>query len=69
VTSDTLTIILIVSLLLGGLGLMAFLWALKSGQFDDEDKTAHTVFFDGEDELNAAREREAKSKKLLEEKE
>lgn len=62
--SSTLTVILIVSLLLGGLGVIAFLWALKTGQFDDEDKTAHTVFFDGEDELNAAREREQKLKAM-----
>lgn len=62
--SSTLTVILIVSLLLGGLGVIAFLWALKTGQFDDEDKTAHTVFFDGEDDLNAAREREQKLKAM-----
>jgi cbb3-type cytochrome oxidase maturation protein len=62
--SDTLTMILIASLLLSGLGIVAFLWALKTGQFDDEDKTAHTVFFDGEDELNAAREREEKRKAM-----
>jgi len=27
-----------VSIFLGGLGLIAFLWGIKSGQFDDEDK-------------------------------
>lgn len=62
--SDTLTMILIASLLLSILGVIAFLWALKTGQFDDEDKTAHTVFFDGEDELNAARAREEKLKAM-----
>ena len=56
--------ILIASLFLSGLGIVAFLWALKTGQFDDEDKTAHTVFFDGEDELNAARQREEKLKAM-----
>lgn len=60
--SDTLTMILIASILLSILGVIAFLWALKTGQFDDEDKTAHTVFFDGEDELNAARTRDEKRK-------
>jgi len=65
--SDTLTMILIASMLLSVLGVIAFLWALKTGQFDDEDKTAHTVFFDGEDELNAARNREQKLKTLQEE--
>ena len=67
-SSATLTIILIISIFLGGLGLIAFLWALKTGQFDDEDKTAHTVFFDGEDELNAARERENRLKEREKEK-
>ncbi len=62
--SDTLTMILIASLLLSILGVIAFMWALKTGQFDDEDKTAHTVFFDGEDELNAARAREEKLKAM-----
>ena len=62
--SDTLTMILIASLLLSILGVTAFLWALKTGQFDDEDKTAHTVFFDGVDELNAARNREEKLKAM-----
>ena len=62
--TDTLTMILIASLFLSGLGTVAFLWALKTGQFDDEDKTAHTVFFDGEDELNAARQREEKLKAM-----
>ena len=31
---------------LGLLGLGAFLWALKSGQFDDLDGAAHRILFD-----------------------
>ena len=31
---------------LGLLGLIAFLWALKSGQFDDLDGAAHRILFD-----------------------
>lgn len=38
-----------VALGLGGLGLAAFLWALKSGQFDDLDGAAHRILFDDED--------------------
>jgi len=34
------------ALLLGLLGLLAFLWALKSGQFDDLDGAAHRILFD-----------------------
>ncbi|WP_298368579.1 cbb3-type cytochrome oxidase assembly protein CcoS [Azospirillum sp.] len=31
---------------LGGLGLAAFLWALKSGQFEDLDGAANRILFD-----------------------
>ena len=37
------------ALFLGFLGLMAFLWALKSGQFEDLDGAAHRILFDDED--------------------
>lgn len=38
-----------VALLLGLLGLAAFLWALKSGQFDDIDGAANRILFDDDD--------------------
>lgn len=38
-----------VALLLGGIGLAAFLWALKSGQFDDLDGAAHRILFEDDD--------------------
>ena len=34
------------ALLLGLLGLGAFLWALRSGQFDDLDGAANRILFD-----------------------
>jgi cbb3-type cytochrome oxidase maturation protein len=34
------------ALCLGFIGLMAFLWAMKSGQFDDLDGAAHRILFD-----------------------
>ena len=37
------------ALLLGLLGLAAFLWALRSNQFDDLDGAAHRILFDDED--------------------
>jgi len=37
------------ALFLGLLGLVAFLWALKSGQFDDLDGAAHRILFDDDD--------------------
>jgi cbb3-type cytochrome oxidase maturation protein len=47
---DVLLYLIPAALLLGGLGLAAFLWALKSGQFDDLDGAAHRILFEDEDE-------------------
>jgi cbb3-type cytochrome oxidase maturation protein len=52
------------SILLGGVALSAFLWALKSGQFDDEEKFLNAVKFDGEEDLNDAAKQDEKRKKL-----
>jgi cbb3-type cytochrome oxidase maturation protein len=38
-----------IALFLGGLGLLAFLWALRSGQYDDLDGAAERILHD-EDE-------------------
>ena len=35
-----------IALALGVLGLMAFLWALRSGKFDDLDGAAERILFD-----------------------
>jgi cbb3-type cytochrome oxidase maturation protein len=35
---------------LGGLGLAAFLWALKSGQYEDMEGAANRILFDDDDE-------------------
>ncbi len=44
-----------IALLLGLLGLAAFLWALRNGQFDDLDGAAERVLFDDEEtQKNAA---------------
>jgi len=37
------------ALFLGLLGLGAFLWSLKSGQFDDLDGAAHRILLDDDD--------------------
>jgi cbb3-type cytochrome oxidase maturation protein len=43
----TILIFLIpVALLLGGLGLAAFLWALRSGQYEDLEGAASRILFD-----------------------
>jgi cbb3-type cytochrome oxidase maturation protein len=62
--TGTLTLMLSVSLFLGLAGLAAFIWAFKSGQFEDEEKFTHGLLFDGEDELNAARDMENKKLEL-----
>lgn len=38
-----------VALLLGGLGLVAFLWSLKSGQYEDLDGAGWRALDDGND--------------------
>ncbi|MDR3435231.1 cbb3-type cytochrome oxidase assembly protein CcoS [Telmatospirillum sp.] len=35
-----------VALVLGALGLVGFLWALRSGQFEDLDGAANRILFD-----------------------
>jgi len=47
-----------IALFLGGLGLAAFLWALKSGQFDDLDGAAHRILFDDDEDDEAPRHRQ-----------
>ncbi len=44
-----------ISLLLGLLGLGAYLWALRSGQFDDMEGAANRILFDDEDDGNEQR--------------
>lgn len=43
-----------IALFLGLLGLGAFLWALRSNQFEDLDGAAHRILFDDEDENRGA---------------
>lgn len=38
-----------VALFLGGLGLMAFLWSLKNGQYEDMEGAANRILIDDED--------------------
>ncbi len=46
---DVLAMLIPVALFLGLLGLAAFLWALKSGQFDDLDGAAERILFDDDE--------------------
>jgi len=47
---NILVILIPAALLLGLLGLGAFLWALKSGQFNDMDGAAERILIDDEDD-------------------
>lgn len=45
---NSLLLLIPLAILLGLLGLAAFLWALRSGQFDDLDGAAQRVLLDEE---------------------
>jgi cbb3-type cytochrome oxidase maturation protein len=53
-----------VSIFLGAIALVAFLWALKNGQFDDEEKFLNAAKFDSEDDLNDAANMQRKKEEL-----
>jgi cbb3-type cytochrome oxidase maturation protein len=52
---NALLILIPVALCLGLLGLAAFLWSLRNGQFDDLDGAAVRILFDDEPRRDAAR--------------
>jgi cbb3-type cytochrome oxidase maturation protein len=53
--SENIVILMIgVSTFLGALGLIALLWGVKTGQFDDQSKFIDAARFDGEEELRDA---------------
>lgn len=45
------SVMIATSLVIGLIGLIAFVWGLKNGQFDDEKKMMQGVLFDSEDDL------------------
>ena len=52
---NTLIYLLPIALSLGGLGLVAFLWALKSGQYEDLDGASWRVLDDGDGKGESSR--------------
>ena len=62
--SWVITMMLGASIFLGAIALIAFLWAIKNGQFDDEEKFLNGAKFDGVDELNDAKNQELKKEIL-----
>lgn len=41
-----------IALFLGGLGLAAFLWTLKDGQYDDLDGAANRILLDDDEKIS-----------------
>ena len=62
--SWVVTMMLGASIFLGAIALFAFLWALKNGQFDDEEKFLNAAKFDSEEDLNDAANAERKKEEL-----
>lgn len=52
--TEILTLMLVVSICVGLVGFLIFLWGLKSGQFDDSVKVTHGALFDNVEDLNLA---------------
>ncbi|MBB3897733.1 MULTISPECIES: cbb3-type cytochrome oxidase assembly protein CcoS [Roseococcus] len=46
---DILVWLIPLALFLGGLGLLGFLWAMRSGQYEDLDGAAARILFDDDD--------------------
>ncbi|WP_104749453.1 cbb3-type cytochrome oxidase assembly protein CcoS [Helicobacter cynogastricus] len=61
--TNTLFLMLFVSLILGLVGLLIFLWGLRSKQFNDETKMLEVLLYDSPSDLNTAKQEELKSKK------
>jgi cbb3-type cytochrome oxidase maturation protein len=64
---NILSLMLFGSLILGSLGVIGFVWGLRSGQFDDEKKFTHGLLFDDEEELRDAAKKEAMQKNTKDE--
>ena len=71
---DTLFFMLIVGIIISAGMLFLFIWAAKSGQFDDSNKMVNGLLFDSVEDLNDAVNKEkslkaAKAEKIESEKE
>jgi len=62
--SWVITMMLGASIFLGAIALFAFLWAIKNGQFDDEEKFLNAAKFDNQEDLNDAVNLEKKREEL-----
>ena len=68
--SENIVILMIsVSTILGAIGLISLLWAVKTGQFDDHQKFTDAVRHDNQEDLEDAVRMENKSKAYKKKKE
>ena len=61
-SSSIMALMIGVSTFLGALGLIAFIWGIRTGQFDDQSKFIDGARFDNEEELRDAILMEEKQK-------
>ncbi|MDD3055050.1 MAG: cbb3-type cytochrome oxidase assembly protein CcoS [Aliarcobacter sp.] len=66
--NDTLFFMLIVGIIISAGMLFLFIWAAKTGQFDDSSKMVNGLLFDSVDDLNDAINKEKNLKAAKEEK-
>ena len=67
--SENIVILMLsVSTFLGAIGLIALLWGVRTGQFDDQSKFIDAARYDNEEELRDAVMMEEKKKKVLKKK-
>ena len=66
--NDTLFFMLIVGIIISAGMLFLFIWAAKTGQFDDSNKMVNGLLFDSVDDLNDAINKEKNLKVAKEEK-
>jgi len=53
---NSLLFLIPIALSLGLVGLLAFMWALRSGQFDDLDGAANRILFDDDEPVSRGTE-------------
>jgi cbb3-type cytochrome oxidase maturation protein len=64
-SEDIVAMMLGASTFLGALGLIAFIWGLRTKQFDDQDKLMQGVLYDDEDTLNRVAKKDKRKKEAL----
>ena len=66
--NDTLFFMLIVGIIISAGMLLLFIWAAKSGQFDDANKLTNGLLYDSVEDLNDAIKKEKNLKEVKQQK-